>query len=188
VVGPRKVKHEDARRTVPPLNTSGGGEGRRTLQNRKKKILQWCIVGAIIVVVVLWVVFIMSGREAVTHRISPKDWQGKAGGNLYWNGGCQASVKLLRGRVLFTIQARGTPAQGVWPHMEVKLDDEIIGERDVTSGEWKPYAFTKDVQRGKHTLSVYFTNDFHLEKNVGGKKIKEDRNLYVGATEITYEK
>ncbi len=130
----------------------------------------------------------MSGRDVGTQRISRSDWQGKAGGNLYWNAGCRASVKLLRGRVLFTIQARGTPAQGVWPNMEVKLDDEIIGETDVRSGEWRPYVFSKDVQRGKHTLWVYLTNDFSLEKNVGGKKIREDRNLFVGDAEITYEK
>ncbi len=130
----------------------------------------------------------MSGRDVGTQRISPSDWQGKAGGNLYWNAGCQASVKLLRGRVLFTIQARGTPAQGVWPHMVVMLDKEVIGETDVRSGEWEPYPFTKDVQTGEYTLWVYFTNDFSLEKDVGGKKIREDRNLFVGAGEITYEK
>jgi hypothetical protein len=158
------------------------------LQNRKKKILQWCIVGASIVVVVLWVVFIITGRDVGTQHISPSDWQGKTGGNLYWNAGCQASVTLLRGRVLFTIQARGDPAQGVWPRMVVKLDDEVIGDTNVRSGEWRPYAFTKDVQRGEYTLWVYFTNDFSLEKVVGGKKISEDRNLYVGAVEITHEK
>ncbi len=125
-------------------------------------------------------------RDMVTQRISPSDWQGRAGGNLYWNAGCHARIKLLRGKVLLTIQARGTPAQGVWPHMVVMLDKKVIGETDVRSGEWKPYPFTKDVQTGEYTLWVYFTNDFCLEKDVGGEKIREDRNLFVGAGEMLY--
>jgi hypothetical protein len=125
-------------------------------------------------------------REVVTHRILPSDWRGEAGGNLYWNRGCFTAIKLYRGKVLFKIQARGTPAQGVSPHMMVTLNQEVLGETDVTSGEWKPYSFTKDVQTGEYTLWVYFTNDFCLEKDVGGKKIREDRNLFVGAGEMLY--
>jgi len=125
-------------------------------------------------------------RDMVTHRIRPSEWRGKAGGNLYWNkAGCHAQVTLLRGRVLFTIQARGTPARGIWPHMVVMLDKEVIGEADVTSAEWKPYSFTKDVQTGEYLLWVYFTNDLCLVQERDGKKVREDRNLFVGAVEMT---
>jgi tetratricopeptide (TPR) repeat protein len=124
--------------------------------------------------------------EVVTHRIRPSDWRGKHGGRLYGKGGCHTTIKLYKGRVKFQIQARGTPAQGIWPHMVVKLNEEIIGETDVTNGKWNPYSFTTDVEAGEYTLGVYFTNDLCLEKEVGGKKVREDRNLFVGTGEIAY--
>ncbi len=124
-------------------------------------------------------------RKVVTHHILPFDWRGRAGGNLYWNAGCYANIRLYKGTAQFTIQARGTPAQGIWPHMVVKLNEEIIGEADVTTRKFRAYSFTKDVDTGEYTLWVYFTNDCCLEKEVGGKKIREDRNLFVGAVEMT---
>jgi tetratricopeptide (TPR) repeat protein len=125
-------------------------------------------------------------KEVVTHHILPSDWQGRAGGDLYWNAGCYANIRLYKGRVQFQIQARGTPAQGVWPHMVVKLNKAIIGEADVTTRTFRAYSFIKDVDTGEYTLWVYFTNDRCLEKEVGGKKIREDRNLFVGAVEMIY--
>jgi len=125
-------------------------------------------------------------KEVVTHRILRPDWQGRAGGNLYWNAGCYARIKLYRGRVKFRIQAMGSPAQGTWPHMVVKLDKKAIGETDVTSKKWEPYTFSTNVQTGEYTFWVYFSNDFYLEKKVGGKEVREDRNLFVGDAAITY--
>jgi len=125
-------------------------------------------------------------KEIVTHRIHPSDWRGKQGRWLYGKGGCYATITLYKGGIRFQIQARGTPAQGTWPHMVVKLDDEVIGKADVTSRQWRPYSFTTDVETGEYTLWVYFTNDLCLEKEVGGKKVREDRNLFVGAGEIRH--
>jgi len=125
-------------------------------------------------------------KEVVTHRILRSDWRGMAGGNLYWNAGCHARITLYKGRVKFQIRARGTPAQGIWPHMVVKLNEEIIGETDVTNREWRPYFFTTDVETSEYTLGAYFTNDFCLEKEVGEKKSRADRNLFVEDVEITY--
>lgn len=127
-------------------------------------------------------------KNVVTHRILTSDWRGKQRGRLYGKGECHATIKLYKGRGRFQIYARGTPAQGVWPHMVIKLGKEVIGETDVTSREWKPYNFTKNVQTGEYTLWVYFTNDFYLVKEKKGTKIEEDRNLFVGAAEITYIK
>jgi len=125
-------------------------------------------------------------KEVVTYHILRSDWRGRAGGNLYRKEGCQARIKLYRGRVKFQIRARGTPVQGTWPHMMVKLNGKIIGETDVTSKEWRPYSFTTDVETGTYTLGVYFTNDLYLVKKVDGKEIREDRNLFVGGGEMTY--
>ncbi|NIM58213.1 MAG: hypothetical protein GTO16_04630, partial [Candidatus Aminicenantes bacterium] len=67
----------------------------------------------------------------------------------------------------------------------VILDDEIIGEVDVTSEELKDYEFKKTVKAGKYHLYISFTNDgVTLDKK--GKLI-EDRNLYVRNCEIVYE-
>ena len=60
------------------------------------------------------------------------------------------------------------------------------GEAEVTSRDWKPYSFTTDLETGEYTLWVYFTNDLSLVHERDGKRIREDRNLFVGAGEITY--
>ena len=125
-------------------------------------------------------------KEVVTHRILPSDWKGRTGGNLYVKAGCHARITLYKGRVRFEIQARGTPAHGVWPRMVVKLDEEIIGETDETSKSWQPYSFTTDVQTGKYAFWVYFSNAFSLKKKIDRKRVREDRNLFVGEGNITY--
>jgi tetratricopeptide (TPR) repeat protein len=125
-------------------------------------------------------------KGLVDLRIDSSDWKGRAGGNLYWTGGCYAQIKLSQGSILFRIHARGTPAQGEWPHMVVQLNEEIIGEVNVTNRQFRPYCFTKDVEQGIYKLWIYFTNDFYSRKEIGGKKVGEDRNLYVGDAEISY--
>ena len=70
--------------------------------------------------------------------------------------------------------------------MVVKLNNEAIGKTDVTSKEWRFYSVTTDVETGEYTLEAYFTNDLCLVKEVSGKKIREDRNLFVGGVEMTY--
>jgi tetratricopeptide (TPR) repeat protein len=123
--------------------------------------------------------------KLVLIRILPSDWQGKDGGILYGEGGCYAQIKLSQGRVFFKIYARGDPAKGVWPHMVVLLNEDIIGEADVTSQEFRPYCFSKDVEKGIYRLWIYFTNDFYSVTEIEGKKIMEDRNLFVEDVEIT---
>jgi tetratricopeptide (TPR) repeat protein len=122
-------------------------------------------------------------KKVVTHRIRPSDWKGTNGENLCMEGGCRARVTLYRGKVRFTIHARGTSAQGVWPHMVVKLDKEIIGEVDVTIREFRTYSFTKDVETGIYRIWIFYTNKLYENEE---KKIVKDRNLFVGAGEITY--
>jgi hypothetical protein len=121
-------------------------------------------------------------KKVVTRRIRPSDWKGTKGENLCLKGGCYARVKLYEGKVRFTIHARGTPAQGVWPHMVIKLNKEIIGEVDVTTREFKTYSFTKDVETGIYRIWILCTNNLSEEE----KKAAKDKKLFVGAGEITY--
>jgi tetratricopeptide (TPR) repeat protein len=130
-------------------------------------------------------------ENVATKAVEPAEWKGRAGenvyqnGNMYWQGTVSAPVILKEGIAKFILQAQGTPAKGGWPHMVVKLDDEIIGEVDVTLEKLKEYEFKKTAKPGKFYLNVTFTNDSYLA-DITGKTI-EDRNLFVRKCLIVYE-
>jgi hypothetical protein len=73
------------------------------------------------------------------------------------------------GRYTMEVVAGGTPAQGVYPHVEISIDGRKAGEVQLTGGGLRPYPIAIELPEGKHELSLAFTNDL----NVGG----EDRNL-----------
>ena len=130
-------------------------------------------------------------ENIATKVIEAGDWKGTSGenvyqnGEMYWAGTMSADVLLKGGNVKFVMQAMGISARGVWPHMVVKLDNEIVGEVDVTSGKLKDYEFKKTAKAGKYNLNVSFINDeVALDKN---RKIAEDRNLFVRKCWIVYE-
>jgi len=88
--------------------------------------------------------------------------------------GCSGWVKTpievaASGRYTMEVVAGGTPAQGVYPHVEIGIDGKKVGEVQLTSGGLRPYPVAIELAEGKHELSLSFTNDL----NVGG----EDRNL-----------
>jgi len=130
-------------------------------------------------------------EKVATKVIEVADWGGTSGenvyqnGDMYWAGTLSTPVFLREGNAKFILQAQGTPARGKWPHMIVKLDNEIVGEVDVTSEKLKDYEFKKTAKAGKYNLNVSFTNDeVALDKN---QKIAEDRNLFVRKCWIVYE-
>jgi tetratricopeptide (TPR) repeat protein len=126
-----------------------------------------------------------------TKVIEASEWQGRSGeniyqnGDMYWGGAVSTFVLLKGGNAKFILQARGTPAKGIWPHMVVKLDNEIIGEVDVTTEKLNDYEFKKVVKPGKYNLSISFTNDDVTWDKTG--KLIEDRNLFVKRCRIVYE-
>jgi len=73
------------------------------------------------------------------------------------------------GRYTMEIVASGSPAEKVYPHIDVALDGKKIGEVQLTTGGWRPYPLAVELPAGQHELLLAFTNDL----NVGG----EDRNL-----------
>ncbi|MDD5165861.1 MAG: carbohydrate-binding domain-containing protein [Candidatus Omnitrophica bacterium] len=111
-------------------------------------------------------------------------WQGRPrsgddvykDGNMYWTGTVDMLVNVPKGKAMVKIQAKGSPASGIWPYMIVELDGEEVGETFVDSAEWKDYSFQIKTDGGAKVLSVTFTNDAGNEK--------EDRNLYVGEARI----
>ena len=130
-------------------------------------------------------------ENVATKVVEISDWHGITDENIYKNGDMYragtvlAPVFLKEHQAKFILQAMGTSAKGIWPHMLVKLDNEIIGEVDVTSEQLQDYEFKKTVKPGRYDLSISFTNDLCVvDKN--GKMI-EDRNLFVRRCRIVYE-
>jgi len=68
--------------------------------------------------------------------------------------------------------ARGTPCQGVYPVARVSIDGEPQGDLPVSSDEWHTATTFGRVERGRHEVTIAFTND-------GSDPPREDRNLYV---------
>jgi len=109
------------------------------------------------------------------------DWYGGSkfvsnvydGGNMYWEGTVDRLIRLPAGHESISIDAKGSPAHGVWPYMVVEIDGEVIGERFVQDREWKGYAFSVKPGGGLKVLSVTFVND--ASDHASGA----DRNLYV---------
>jgi hypothetical protein len=88
--------------------------------------------------------------------------------------GCNGWIKTpievaAAGRYTMEVVAGGTAAQGVYPHVEVRIDGKKAVKVQLTSGGLRPYPVAIELPAGKHELSLAFTNDL----NVGG----EDRNL-----------
>ena len=117
---------------------------------------------------------------------SSKDWQGVSqtgndtfkDGNMYWSGTMHAVASIPKGKTEVSIQARGTPANELFPYMIVELDGELIGETTIDSQDWRQYSFIFNSDGGAKVLSITFVNDG------SNKLLREDRNLYIGETRI----
>jgi hypothetical protein len=67
------------------------------------------------------------------------------------------------------VQARGDLAEGIEPHMEIRLDGTLVASADPTADPWQTYSVPVEVAAGTHRVQVAFTNDARTET--------EDRNL-----------
>jgi hypothetical protein len=112
--------------------------------------------------------------------VSPEEWEGPVGSMLYKNTSCWADLKLYAGKIQIDVFARGQPAQNIWPRMRVRLDDQVLGEVDVTSGETQSYRFRAQTHSGKARIEISFLNDLWQLGVL-------DRNLYIEQAEITYQ-
>jgi len=124
-------------------------------------------------------------KSAITDIISREEWQGIVadgknvfkGGNMYWTGTVDGAILVPKGGAVIGIQAKGDPADKVYPYMVIELDGKWIGEAEV-GPEWKEYEFGVDTGGGVSILSVTFTNDG------SGADGQGDRNLYVAAARV----
>ncbi|MDH7571029.1 MAG: carbohydrate-binding domain-containing protein, partial [Armatimonadota bacterium] len=86
------------------------------------------------------------------------------------NGYIETEISVARaGTYRLEVIAQGTAAQGVYPLVEVWLDDQKVGTAQLLSGTWRAYPLSAQLSAGKHRLRLAFVNDLNREG--------EDRNL-----------
>jgi len=101
----------------------------------------------------------------------------QGGWNLYSNGRLGDYVRVARGGAYeIVVRARGSPAMGVWPRMQLLVDARPLESVTVDQGQFTDYRFAVELRPGLHAIMVAFTND----AVIGG----EDRNLYLDRIEI----
>lgn len=127
-----------------------------------------------------------SRESQVTDTVSYENWRGLSkdgkkiyrNGDIYWTGTINGLLFLPKGEGIINIQAKGSPANDVFPYMLVELDGKEIGETFIDSFEWKEYRFRVNTDGGIKILNITFTNDG------GNAERKEDRNLYIGKAQV----
>ena len=108
--------------------------------------------------------------------------EGYAKYELTWKRGMDTKLWIL---------AWGTPAFGIYPILELRVDGKRSGFLYV--GEEKPlfYPVMVSIPAGRHTITVSYPNDGGLpgfDKNGEVKKLVEDRNLFFGGLFVQVRK
>jgi hypothetical protein len=89
---------------------------------------------------------------------------------LYSSGRLQTPVGFTdTATYRFEITGEGTPAQGVFPKVELRIDGVARGTIEVASSNLVTFTLTTNVTAGTHTVALAFINDLYLPP--------EDRNL-----------
>jgi hypothetical protein len=101
------------------------------------------------------------------------------GGWVIWaNGYIESTVNFpTTGTYRFDIIARGKIASGVWPNMELRIDQSTKANFTVNTTGWATYTANASVTAGSRKVAIAFTNDLVTAT--------EDRNLYVDKVTIT---
>jgi beta-galactosidase len=87
------------------------------------------------------------------------------------SGYVQTEIEVARaGRYRVEVIAGGTQAEGVYPAVEVALEDVVLGEVQTTSAGPNSYSLEAELPAGVGTLRLRFTNDLYNPPD-------EDRNL-----------
>jgi hypothetical protein len=86
------------------------------------------------------------------------------------NGTIRAKVRCEReGDYVFRIVACGTPAEKVYPILELAIDGKKAGEVETRSESWRSFPIQAHLSAGEHELALSFTNDLW--------RPPEDRNV-----------
>jgi hypothetical protein len=96
-----------------------------------------------------------------------------------WSNGYVANAVTFStdGTYPMTVTAYGSPAAGVWPHMEIRVDQVAVASFTVNSATPRTYRVNAKMVAGRHQIAVAFTNDLWIQG-------VEDRNLYVQSVAV----
>jgi hypothetical protein len=96
-----------------------------------------------------------------------------SGGWLLWaNGYVAQNINVAQaGTYLFNVFASGTPVQGGWPIMTLKIDGTAQDSITVPTNQVTAYTLMADLTPGTHQLAISFDNDAYAPP--------EDRNLFL---------
>ena len=75
------------------------------------------------------------------------------------------------GSYLFSVKARGTPLDNVWPIMSLRIDGGVQDSVSVSSTQLEFYTLAADLSAGVHELALSFDNDAYAPP--------QDRNLFL---------
>lgn len=124
-------------------------------------------------------------------RIEVESFASRSGGGVFgdaaasggqgwnqWSDGVASTQYALAGplRLEFTIRAKGSPVNGGWPTMDLRVDGRVVGQWTVSSRDYALFRSTQDVGAGTHAIGIGFTNDL--------RTATEDRNLYLDHLEL----
>jgi len=88
------------------------------------------------------------------------------------NGSARWTIQLAQpGLYEFGLIGRGTPAQGVYPIVQVSLDNQPLGMLYIGKRESSYYGIKFRANAGVHQITVRYSNDLYAPP--------EDRNLYI---------
>lgn len=92
---------------------------------------------------------------------------------LLWSNGYVENALIFPSEAIYTfeVNAHGTLAGGVWPTMEVRIDQKVIKTVSVSSTASQKISFNAGVAAGSHKIEIAFMNDAIING--------EDRNLIV---------
>ncbi len=123
----------------------------------------------------------MAGKDIgflIYHFYGPgSDMQGAT----FWsNGSRTVNFTAPGGPFQLVFLASGTPAEGVWPNLQVSVDDKVVANLSVSAdqkkGQVQNYFVPLNLPAGDHQLTFGFTNDVMTKT--------EDRNLFVSGVSL----
>jgi len=119
--------------------------------------------------------FNLPGYSTIQVENMPIHTAGNASSGGWWlwaNGYVAQTITASQpGTYLFNVLAKGTPAQGGWPQMTLKIDGRAQDSVTVPTGQLAAYTLSADLTAGLHQLAIAFENDAYAPP--------EDRNLFL---------
>jgi len=107
----------------------------------------------------------------------------RRGGTAYLgsNGYVETEIEVaLAGRYRIEVIAGGPQAEGIYPAVEVALDDAVVGEVQTTSAGPNSYFIEAALPAGVHRLRLRFTNDFYQPPD-GDRNLTLDKVIFYPA-------